>query len=96
MHAEALELPFASYEYQEKKKKSFLEKIKDIVELHQEYEGLFTPIQCQRALEISSARFYEIADRLEKIPVEMLGGKEYYTGRGLIKYRKEAVPDNKK
>jgi len=94
--AEELELPFASLEYQEKKKETFTEKFQRLLNLHLKYEGLFTPGQCQFILGISQQRFSQIKDRLEAVPVEIMGGKEYYTGLSLIKYREEAVEKFKK
>lgn len=73
------------------KKKGIIEMVKDVLAIHERYHGLFSASQAMLALDISRVRFYQIEDRLEKIRVPMMGNKEFYTGRGLIKYREEAT-----
>lgn len=77
------------------KKKGIIEMVKDVLAIHERYHGLFSASQAQYALEISKQRFFQIEERLEKIRVPMMGNKEFYTGRGLIKYREEAVENIK-
>jgi len=77
------------------KKKGIVESIKDVIATHKHYDGLFSASQAQGVLEISKQRFFQIEERLEKIRVPMMGNKEFYTGRGLIAYRGEAVENVK-
>ena len=84
-----------SFQVLKVKKKGLVETIKDVIATHNRYEGLFTASQAAIALDITRQRFSQIEDRLEKVPVPMMGNREYYTGRGLIAYRQEAIENIK-
>lgn len=80
-----------SFEVLEEKKEGFTSMVNRVIKLHERYDGLFTAGQVTLALGISRARLSQIRDRLETVTVKEMGGKEYFTGRGLLKYREEAT-----
>ena len=80
-----------SFEVLEEKKEGFTSMVSRMIKLHERYDGLFTAGQVTLALGISRTRLSQIRDRLETVTVKEMGGKEYFTGRGLLKYREEAT-----
>lgn len=80
-----------SFEVLEEKKECFTSMVSKVIKLHERYEGLFTATQAILLLGVTKQRLHQIKDRLETVEVKEMGGRVYYTGRGLLKYREEAT-----
>ena len=84
-----------SYAHIEEQQETLAEKIQRYWKLQERYDGLFNATQAMLLLQITNARFHLIKDRLEKVELKEFEGREFYTGRSLLKYRSESVKEIK-
>ena len=84
-----------SYAHIEEQQETLAEKIRRYWKLQERYDGLFNATQAKLLLQITDQRFQQIKSRLETVELKEFEGREFYTGRSLLKFRESTVKYNK-